>query len=509
MKILSTEQIRLADNYTIENEPILSVNLMERAGKTCFNWIIKNFNNDFSFKIFVGQGNNGGDGLVIARLLSGQNYKLEVFIMKLNENYSDDFLINLERLKQEKKVQINVIEKKNHFPKINENDIIIDALFGSGLSRYLKDFPADLVYFINEHQNICIAIDIPSGLFSENNELTIYKEKPAIIQANYTLTFQFPKLCFFFPETEKYIGKYFVFSIGLHQKFIKNILTKIFFVEKGYFFKKNILRKKFAHKGNFGHAFLVAGSYGKIGANILASKACMRTGVGLLTSHVPQSAYIILQISVPEAMISVDNHHEFLTEIPNLENYNAIGIGCGIGQNIKTKIALENLLKTLKNDKKKFLVLDADAINLIGKHRDLLNDIPLNTIFTPHLKEFERLIGIKAKNDFERQKLQIDFAKKYHVYLVLKGANTTIACPNGDCFFNTTGNSGMATAGSGDVLTGIILSLLAQNYTPKEASIFGVYLHGLAGDFAKKKYGEQALIASDIIENIGNAYEFM
>ncbi len=506
MKILSTKQIRKADDFTIKNEPISSIDLMERASQSCTDWIIKNFNKNQKIKIFVGQGNNGGDGLAIARQLKEKNFFIEVFIMKISENYSDDFKINLLRLEKQNKVKINFLENESNFKEINKNDIIIDALFGSGLKRKLENFPAKILNFLNNLEAKIISIDIPSGLFAENNEKTIYDKEIPIIKANFTLSFQFPKLSFFFPETEKFVKEYFILNISLHKKFIENIETKNFFLKKDFIFNKIKKRNRFSHKGNFGHGLLIAGSYGKFGACVLAAKSCLKTGIGLLSTQTPKFCYSIIQISVPESMVILDNSNKIFTNVPNLENYSAIGIGSGIGMEKDTENALEILMKKLKSHKNKRLVIDADAINLIAKNSELLKIIPENAVLTPHIKEFERLIGKKILSNFHRYEILKKFSKKYKVFIVLKGQNTIISCPDGICYFNTTGNPGMATAGSGDVLTGMILSFLAQNYEIKDAVILGVYLHGLAGDFAKNKVGENSLTASDIIKNIKNTF---
>lgn len=499
MKILLSNQIKQLDAYTIENEPISSINLMERAATACTNWIIENFGVENKFKIFVGPGNNGGDGLAIARMLAEKKYLVQVFIIKITDKFSNDFSVNYKRLLKQGKSKIFTIDENDDLPIINKDDIVIDGLFGSGLSRSLSGFPAKVVNYLNKCDAAIIAIDIPSGLFGEDNSKNNYAH---IIKAAYTLTFQFPNLSFFFPENEHYVGKWEVLPIGLHKEFIEKLATDYFIVTKDYVHSKLIKRKKFAHKGNFGHALLLSGSYGKMGAAVLASKACLRTGVGLITAHIPKKGYHIIQTAVPEAMISIDKSDTIYSDIPEIENYNAIGIGPGIGLDNITQSALKSLIEKAEVP----IVFDADAINIFAENKDWLDKIPANSIFTPHPKEFERLAG-KSSDNYSRNLMQIKFAKKYNVYVVLKGAYTAIACPDGKCYFNSTGNPGMATAGSGDVLTGIILSFLAQKYSSKDAAILGVYFHGLAGDIAAEKIGEQALIAGDIIQFMGAAFE--
>lgn len=501
MKIFKTGLVKLIDKYTVEHEPILSIDLMERAASQVTDWLINKFNNDREFFVFAGPGNNGGDAMVVARLLTYTNYKVNVYIVKFSDKFSDNFNINYSRLeelsKKENQLKINILTQDSEFPIINSNNIIVDGIFGSGLSRPLAGFPAKVVNHINDSDATVVAVDIPSGLFGEDNSNNNIQN---IVKADFTLTFQFPKLSFLFPENDKYVGEWHILDIGLDKNIINEIETDYF-----YFLKNEIKlksRKKFDHKGKYGHALLIAGSYEKTGAAILSSKACLRTGVGLLTVHVPQSAYEIMQTAVPEAMLMIDETETNFLKKELLNKFNAIGIGPGIGKKKSMRMAL----KTVIENSDVPIVFDADAINILAENKEWLNNIPKNSIFTPHPKEFERLVG-KSTNNFDRSKMQVDFAKKYNVYVVLKGANTAVACPDGKIYFNSTGNPGMATAGSGDVLTGIILSLLAQGYSSKDAALIGVFIHGLAGDIAADEMSEEALIASDIISCLGKAFK--
>jgi len=498
MKILKSSQIREVDAFTIKTEPIDSIHLMERAARTISNWISKNINKEKNIKIFIGPGNNGGDGLAIARQLLEVKFKVEIYIINTSGNRSKDCQINLDRLKAQKQNCIQKISTKRDFPKFSNSDLIIDGLFGSGLKRPVEGLFKELVQYLNNSAIDIIAIDIPSGLFGEDNS---ENDINAIIRAKYTLTFQLPNLSFLFSENEQFVGCWEVLPIGLNQKFIESLESDFDFVEPDYIKSKLINRKKFSHKGNYGHVMLIAGSYGKMGAAILAAKACLRSGSGLVTVHVPKIGYEIMQTALPEAMISIDQSDIIFTNIPDAENYTFVGVGPGIGLKQNTKKALVNLIKNISSP----MVFDADALNIISEQKELLKDIPENSILTPHLKEFERLVG-EFTNDYEKIQTQIKFSVEYKVIVVLKGAYTSITFPDGTCSFNSTGNPGMATAGSGDVLTGIILSLLGQNYAPREAAIIGVYLHGLAGDIASEKIGQEALLAGDITENIGNAY---
>ncbi len=498
MKILKSSQIREVDAFTIENEPIVSIDLMERAAMTISGWISENISKEKIIKIFVGPGNNGGDGLAVARQLMDFNYSVEIFLLRISNKLSQDCETNLDRFKIIKNNLIREISEKSDFPEITQNDVLVDGLFGSGLTRKLEGLPKYLVQFLNNSSADIIAIDIPSGLFGENN---FGNDFDAIIKAKYTLSFQLPKLSFFFPENEIFVGDWKVLPIGLNRNFIDNLYSEFCTIDSEYVKNRIIQRKKFSHKGTYGHVILIAGSYGKMGAAILAAKACLRTGSGLVTVHVPKIGYEIIQTALPEAMISIDWSDIIFTNVPDVENYTSVGIGPGIGTKQNTKKALSNLFDIVSTP----MLIDADGLNILSEQKELIKKVPKNSILTPHPKEFERLVG-ETSGDYDRIQTQIKFSVEHQLFVVLKGAHTSITCPDGTCYFNSTGNPGMATAGSGDVLTGIILSLLGQGYKPKHAAILGVYLHGLAGDIASEKIGQEAIIASDIVDNLGPAY---
>lgn len=498
MKIFRAEQVREIDGYTIKNEPIASIDLMERAARQLYRWITKRYLQNRKVRVIAGPGNNGGDSLALARMLAGDFYLTELYYIKFTDKVTEDWQANYNRLVEQDKVVIHTLVEGDRLPLFGEKDLLIDGLFGSGLSRPLKGFPAEIVRWMNQTGNEIIAIDIPSGLMGEDNS---GNNRETIVKATVTLTFQFPSLSYFFAENESNVGEWHILPIGLHPLIIEKMETNYFFLTKEFVASQLRGREKFSHKGTFGHVLLVSGCYGKMGAAVLASHACLRTGSGLLTTHIPKFGYEIIQTALPEAMISIDQSDILFTEAPDLTPYQAVGIGPAIGCRHNTQKGLHELLQKAKVP----LVLDADAINILGENREWLEQVPENTIFTPHPKEFERLVG-KTGDHYERNRKQIDFSKKHHAIVVLKGAHTSISCPDGSCYFNTTGNPGMATAGSGDVLTGVILSLLGQGYQPKLAAMIGVYLHGLAGDIAKKQYGAEAIIATDIIENLGNAF---
>lgn len=498
MKILSVPEIRKTDAYTIEHEPIASIDLMERAAAACFEWIMHRFDKFNSFKIICGTGNNGGDGLAIARMMAHADYNVKVYVICCNEKQSDDFSTNENRLHQLFPNVIAVVKDEKDFPAIHETDVVIDAVFGTGLSKPTEGVTASFIRHINKSNATVIAVDIPSGLFVD----VAVNHNDAIIRAKHTLTFQCPKFSFMFAENNQYVGEFEVLDIGLDEKYIDQLPKAAFFIDNESV--KNILktRTKFSNKGMYGHGLLIAGSYGKMGAAVLASRACLRSGIGLLTVHVPKFGYEIIQTAVPEAMVQKDADDSVFSSDITTEIFSAVGIGCGIGTSEKTQNAFRKLLSTCNLP----MVLDADAINILGLKEKTSIHIPENSILTPHPKEFERITE-KARNDFHRHELQIEFAKKHRVFVVLKGAHTCIACPDGTVFFNSTGNPGMAKGGSGDALTGIILSFLAQGYSPQQSCILGVYLHGLAGDIAAQKMSEPAMLATDLIENLGEAFK--
>lgn len=497
MKILTSQQIRAADQYTIQHEPITSIALMERAATQCFAWIKARFALPTSFTLFCGIGNNGGDGLVIARLLHQARYKVKVYVVHYTEQSTDDFRVNVQRLK-EVGVTPQAIHEGQALPCIEEACIIIDCLFGTGLRRPVKGTAAKVISAINELSYPVIAIDLPSGLLAEDNR---NNTALPIIQATYTLTFEAPKLSFLLVDYASFVGEWHHLAIGLHPDFLKKVETPYFYLTKDMIANLIRPRPKFAHKGHFGHALLVVGSKGKIGAAVLAAKACLRSGAGLLDIHIPACGYEILQHTVPEAMVATDPTEDYLSTLQVLDKYQAIGIGPGIGQQGDTA----KLLKALLQNAPRPLVLDADALNLLSKNPPWLSLVPSHSILTPHPKEFERLFGASA-SDYDRHLQLKEKARQHHVFIVLKGAHTSIACPDGKLYFNSTGNPGMATAGSGDVLTGMITGLLAQGYTPKAACLIGVYLHGRAGDLAAYANGPMALIASDITAHLGKAW---
>jgi hydroxyethylthiazole kinase-like uncharacterized protein yjeF len=503
MKIFTSDKIRAADAYTIEHEPIASIMLMERAAGQLADWITKKIPKETSLKIFTGPGNNGGDGWALARLLMKREYlSLEVHCLKISGNLSSDAEINRKRLIKESRVQIKNIQSKKDFPEIGKNDYLIDALFGSGLSRPLDGLSAELVDYLNQSEKKgVIAIDIPSGLYAEDNSKN---QKQSIIKASFTLTFQFPKIAFFFPENARFVGKWIVLPIGIHHDYINNEPSSFYFTQEEEVIDIIKIREKFSHKGTYGHALLIAGSYGMMGAAVLSAKATLRAGAGLVTTHVPLLGVDIIQSSIPESLLSIDKSETCFSMYPLINKYSAIGIGPGLNMASDTGKVFEILLSEIEIPS----VIDADAINLLAKIDNWQERLPKDCILTPHPKEFERLFG-KFPDSFSRLSAQISFSVSKKCTIVFKDAYTCVSTPEGNVWFNSTGNPGMATGGSGDVLTGLILGLLAQGYNTTEASVLGVYIHGLSGDLGAQSKGQHSLIASDIIDNIGAVFNVL
>jgi len=498
MKLFTCKQIAGIDQLTMKMEPISSIDLMERASFNIADWVIQNINHSRPVYLFAGPGNNGGDALAVARMQARSNLKCTVYLADFGRELKGDPATNWQRLEEQNKVILKRIDSEDSIPEISADTIVIDGLFGSGLNKPLDGLAKKIVEQINQSRADVISIDIPSGLFGENNS---GNDLSAIIKASHTLTFQFPKLSFLFSENAQFVGDWTVLPIGLHPEAINQTESNFHFLTKEFISAKIKKRGKFSHKGTYGHALLIAGSYGKMGASVLASRACLRSGTGLLTCHIPQLGYEIIQNSVPEAMISIDSSETVFSEVPNLSSFSAIGIGPGLDKKQETQQALKTLLQAIPEK----MVIDADALNILSENQDWFSLLPENTILTPHPKEFERLAGPSA-NSYERLQKQLHFSAKLKVIVVCKGAHSCITFPDGRVFFNSTGNPGMATAGSGDVLTGIILGLLAQNYTPEDATLLGVYLHGLAGDLAATEFGEYSLIAGDLISHLGKAF---
>lgn len=503
MKIFAAELIKAIDQYTIENEPIAPIDLMERASMAVCSRIVELYpNNEQSFAVFAGSGNNGGDGLAVARLLSQQGYRVQVLLVQTTPNISPETNTNLNRLQASEYLSIETVSPEAVIPYIPPYTVIIDALFGSGVNRPLDGFNKHIVEYINSCGCTILSIDLPSGLMAEDNASN---DLEAIVRADITITLELPKLALLLPENEVFTGELSIVPIGLDPKALEGFPSNVHYVTSDMAAKMLYKRRKFAHKGTFGHCYLIAGSQKMVGASILSSKACMKTGSGLLTTHIPAGFQTALNVAVPEVIVDHDSSAEHFTQYASLTNFDAVGIGPGLGTSTTTVTTMGQLLADARRMP---MVIDADALNNIAYNKELLKVLPKFAILTPHPKEFERLAG-GWNNDMEKLQRLHEFAQQHSAYIVLKGAHTIVASPDGRLWFASVGNPGMATAGSGDVLTGIILSLLGQGYSPEEASILGVHLHGLAGDIAAREEGQEALIASSITDCIGKAFKYL
>ena len=490
MKFFATSLIRQLDQYTIEHESISSIDLMERAADKLYQQFIGHYSHLQPVCIIAGQGNNAGDALALSRKLLHAGYTVSVVLINPT-TLSPDCETNKQRLLDEFPTALNTLQQQFISPTISADTIIIDGLFGSGLSRPLTGIFAETVNWINQSGCEVVAIDIPSGLQGEEN---LQDSKLLIVKATITYTLQFPKLAFLLPENADFVGKWEIIDIGIHPKVIAQTASNYSYLEQEDIRNQIKKRSKFSHKGSFGHALIIAGNNGMAGASVLAAKAALRSGAGLVTVFGPECNRIIVQTAIPEAI--------FKTTLTATANYNVIAIGPGIGTQAENAEILKDILSQIN----KSCILDADALNIISQQNDLLKLVPENSIITPHPKEFDRLFGSSDSTSQRISKAQ-ENAKKYKIYIILKGAHTLIATPSGQLIFNSTGNPGMSTAGSGDVLTGILAGLLAQGYSAEETATTGVFLHGRAGDIALEHESEESLIAGDIISCLGKAFK--
>lgn len=500
MKILTGAQIHELDNYTIEHEPIASIDLMERAARSIMLAITQQWSQSTPIVVFAGPGNNGGDALAVARMLTEKGYIVDTYLFNIHSSLSEDCEKNRDRL-----VNGGLVHKFTEIttdfdpPKLTPKTLVIDGLFGSGLNKPLTGGFASLVKYINQSPSFVVSIDMPSGLLTENNS---FDQGSNIVRADLTLTLHMKKLAMLFADTQKYLGKVEVLDIRLSKEYIESIPTKFNIIEESYIKDNLRSRDDFANKGMMGHALIIAGTYGMAGAAALATRACLRSGVGKVTALTPRPNYNIMQVAVPEAVLMLDRE-DYYSEAVATDDFDAVGIGPGLGRQEGSALALMSQLQQTTCP----IVLDADALNMLGSHGTWINQLPDNVIMTPHPREFDRIASTCCHSDSERLNVAREMAESLRAYILLKGHRSALCLPSGDVIFNTTGNSGMATAGSGDVLTGIITALLARGYSRKNACIVGMYLHGLAGDIAAEKMGKESLIASDIIDALPEAFK--
>lgn len=496
LKILNTEQIREADQYTIQNEPITPSALMERAAGKCSGWLQHNLPAGSAVFIVCGRGNNGGDGLVIGRHLARNGYDVNMLILALPDmRSSDEFEVNLTRIKKQGIATINEITGIESLPHIKQGSTVIDAIFGSGLTKPVEGTIRNMIALLNTLPVHRIAIDLPSGLYADAPP----DDGSTIFRADATLSFLPPKMNLLVAENEPYYGEIHLFDIGLHPDYLYSATSRHGLLTLDDVKPLLKVRSRFGHKGTYGHALIVAGTLHKAGAALLTARACLRSGAGLVTAHLPAGAVSAINSFCPEIMISSRSEAE--TDLPELSVFTAIGAGPGLGVSAESSAIIKKLISSDTNR----LVLDADALNILSENPTWLAFLKPETILTPHPKEFERLVG-SCRNTHEAIEKQRNLSMKHGIIIIRKGAHSTITTPDGYTFWNNTGNPGMATAGSGDVLTGIITGLLSQNYPPAEAAIAATWLHGMAGDLAVQSASEEWITASDIVDQLGQAF---
>ena len=503
MKIFTGTQIKELDKFTIENEPVASIDLMERAAKAIVRVLREEWDNRIPFVVFAGPGNNGGDALAVARLMAEAGYKVTAFLFNVNGKLSDDCATNKQRAMECKHIKaFTEVVVDFDPPELTAETVVIDGLFGAGLNKTLAGGFASLVKYINQSPAKVVSIDLPSGLMTEDNTHNV---KAHIVRADLTLTLQQKKLAMFFEDNQQFLGRLRVLDIRLSPDFIAQTDTKYQVLEEADVRSRMLKRGDFVSKRLMGHALIVAGSYGMAGAAVLAGRACMRSGVGKLTVCTPRRNYDVMQISLPEAIVSTGKEDYFFTEPLDTEHYDAVGMGPGLGQHEDTAIALISQIRRTQCP----MVIDADALNILASHKAWMQQLPQNLILTPHVGEFDRLGNRGSEGDYDRLSKALDLAQHLQAYILLKGHFSALCLPSGKVYFNPTGNAGMATAGSGDVLTGIITGLLARGYNREDACIVGMYLHGLAGDLAAKQLGKESLMAGDIVSYLPQAFELL
>lgn len=499
MKLLSAEQIKAVDALTIQHEPVASIDLMERAAMACFRRLIKLIQLDQEVLVWCGKGNNGGDGLAISRLLIEQGFDCRAVLVHDGNSFSPDAEQNYTRLKEKYASRITELHRSEDLEALKQNgSIMIDALLGTGLNRAVEGLLGECIDLINQYSATTISIDIPSGLFADQSS----QNNRHVVQASLTLSFQLPKAAFVLPENRRFVPEFELLNIGLSQEAIAMQQSPYYYLTKAEAASLLKPRTKFSHKGSFGHALLLAGSKGKSGAAIISATACLKSGAGLLTLHSTAEATHSLLHRLPEAMTITDPHTDHISELGQPEKYDAIGFGPGVGLHEDT----QGILKKLLNYYNGKLVIDADGLNILAENKTWLSFLPANTILTPHPKEFERLVG-KQDNDFERISTLKLFSVKHKCIVILKGAHSAIAMPDGTVFFNSSGNAGLAKGGTGDGLTGMILGLLARGYTSPQAALIGTFVHGYAADLCIKKKSMESLLISDVIGQLGKAFK--
>jgi hydroxyethylthiazole kinase-like uncharacterized protein yjeF len=511
MKVVTAEQMRNIDRKTVEGYGIPGAVLMERAG-LAVSLKIREFFEKRKVVVLAGSGNNGGDGIVVARDLFNRGWNAKVIVLAKEGKLSPDCLV---QYRIAKKMGVPMVFRTNVSGADLHSAVVVDAIFGTGLSKPLMSPLSDVVRFLNASEVSVVSVDIPSGIFSDNGQVM-----GEAVRADYTVTFGLPKVGHVIYPGAEHCGKLFVENIGFPEELLTSDAIALQTVERTVASALVPERPVYSYKGDYGHVLVVAGSKGKTGAALMTARACLRAGAGMVTIGIPETLAGAFQSRVTEEMVlplpdnggvlAADALSPILEFLDKRADVLAMGPGLTAGPGI-IKI-LEALLPAAAVP----MVLDADAINAISGKTDILSKVKSPIVLTPHPGEMARLLRTRSRgadetelrNSIERDRINtaLSFAQNSGTYLVLKGVPTIIAEPEGRVFLNTTGNPGMATAGAGDVLTGVIAGCVGQGMSPLDASVLGTYLHGLSGDIASSKKGMHSLVAVDLIEILPEAF---
>jgi hydroxyethylthiazole kinase-like uncharacterized protein yjeF len=526
MKILTAAEMRDVDRLTIERFGIPSLTLMENAGKSVAEFISGRFRRFESRRIVLlcGKGNNGGDGFVAARHLADAGARPIVILAAAPDEMRGDAATNLHRW-QNSGGEVRVVRTSSDWqtviPSVNSADLVMDALLGTGVKGAVEGLLSEVVHDVNrrERGRIVIAVDMPSGLpadaVSETNPKTRDLGRDIVV-ADYTVTFTAPKIGMFLGNASAYVGQLLVREIGSPPELVEEIgKGTLHWLEPREFPKFSLPRKPDGNKGNYGHALIVAGSVGKSGAAVMASWAALRVGAGLVTAAVPEPVLPLVAEPNPEVMtepLSATETGGISLRALEYERFHGIVKGksvIGIGPGLTTQTETVQFVRTVVA---KYLdvpiVLDADGLNAFAGHAQELKAARKMLAVTPHPGEMARLVGSDTKQlQLRRLETARKAAAEWNAFVILKGHQTVVAAPDGNAWINSTGNAGMATGGTGDVLTGMLSGLIAQYGAGSAPLCFGVYLHGLAGDIAFADSGEAPLMATDLIRSIPHAYQ--
>ncbi|MCM1021494.1 MAG: NAD(P)H-hydrate dehydratase [Muribaculum sp.] len=501
MKLFTNDQIRSIERQVIKNEGVTTIELVERAASAISWEIMSRWRQSKKVLIFAGPGNNGADALAVASMLIEEGYTVEALLFNIFDKLSEACIHYRDKLKEMSPTSLTEITSDFTPPFISTDILVIDGLFGSGLKEPLTGGFQSLVDYINNSSATIISIDIPSGMFAEWNDRILSRNA---IHATLTLAIEFPRLAFFIPDNAEFLGEWKVLDIKLASAEVRTEKSPYFLLEKADAHRLIRRRNKFTSKSDYGSCLLAAGSYGMMGAAVMAARGALRAGVGRITVHSPRCGFNALQTGLPEAMFEHDSNDIVITNITLKHDYNVIAVGPGIGTHEYTVRAVEALISAAQ----KPLVIDADALNCIAQRPSMLDHIPPMSVITPHSGEFDRLFGAHTSHEL-RLKKAIEKAKYYNIIILLKGYYTTVIRPDGKIYFLNNGTPAMATPGSGDVLTGIISALMAQGYSPDISAALGAFIHSQAGTIAAAEHGEYGVLASDIANATGKAIKII